>query len=315
MCTAISCNNLFGRNLDVSCDYGGETVIMPRGFPITPRHEKRFGSLYTVMGTACVQNGFPLFFDAFNERGLSAAGLNFIGNAFYKSAEKGKINLAHFEIIPYILGKCADMSEALDILNNMNITDDKFSPKLECASLHWLFSDGKKSVTVEQTRAGLRLYENPVGVLTNNPPFDCQLRGLVPFMNLTAKFPENRFSDKIKLSADSLGIGAYGLPGDYSSRSRFVKASFVKLNSDFESDAVSAFFHILSSVSMPKGAVRSEKNEYEFTDISVCFDTDEKICYCKTYGNSRITAVKMTDIGEIQRFPLLRENDILFRNR
>lgn len=149
MCTAISCNNLFGRNLDVSCDYGGETVIMPRGFPITPRHEKRFGSLYTVMGTACVQNGFPLFFDAFNERGLSAAGLNFIGNAFYKSAEKGKINLAHFEIIPYILGKCADMSEALDILNNMNITDDKFSPKLECASLHWLFSDGKKSVTVE----------------------------------------------------------------------------------------------------------------------------------------------------------------------
>ena len=81
MCTAINFkteDHYFGRNLDYEHGYGESIAVVPRNFPIgnLSRH-------YALIGTAHVLNGYPLFYDAANEKGLCAAGLNFVGNAFY----------------------------------------------------------------------------------------------------------------------------------------------------------------------------------------------------------------------------------------
>ena len=97
----------------------------------------------------------------------------------------------------------------------------------------------------------------------------------------------------------SQGMGGIGLPGDFSSASRFVKAAFLKWNSvcgKSEEENVSQFFHILDSVAMPRGAVITQDGNYDITTYSCCVNADTGIYYYKTYGNSRIAAVDMRGI-------------------
>ena len=115
---------------------------------------------------------------------------------------------------------------------------------------------------------GLHIYDNPVGVLTNNPPFNIQMFNLNNYMGLSAKQPESNFSDKLEFNRYSRGMGAIGLPGDLSSQSRFVKVAFTKMNSvsgDDEKSSVSQFFHILGSVDQQRGCCQLDDDKYEIT--------------------------------------------------
>jgi len=254
MCTAVTYktkNFYIGRTLDYDCSYGEEIAITPRNYPIRFRHMGIIKEHYAMIGMAHVAGGCPLYYDAVNEKGLGMAGLNFVGNACYKKESPGKDNIAHFEFILWILGKCATVKEARKAIENINIVDTAFSDELPPAQLHWIIADSKESITVESVEKGLFIYDNPVGVLTNNPPFENQLFGLNNYMMLSPKQPHNNFSGGLNLQTYSRGMGAMGLPGDLSSSSRFVRASFVKMNSvsgDSESESVSQFFHIMASV-------------------------------------------------------------------
>lgn len=324
MCTAISFrtrDHYFGRTLDYDQSFGEEVVLTPRNFPLTFRHLPPLGRHHAILGIARVEEGYPLYFDAMNERGLALAGLNFPGFARYSPPVSGRENVAHFELIPWLLGCCASVSEAKARLQKLNVTDDVFSDRLSASSLHWLLSDREESLTLEATAAGLRIYPNPVGVLTNNPPFDEQLLQLNNFMHLSPLPPENRFSRRIQLRPHSRGMGALGLPGDLSSQSRFVRAAFVKLNSlcgDSEEESVSQFFHILGAVEQVRGCCRVENGQAEFTHYTACANASKGIYYYTTYGNRQITAVDMhrenLDGHELVRYPLVGKEQIRMEN-
>ena len=324
MCTAVTYKNknfYFGRTLDYEHSWGEEVALMPRNFPLRFRHLGTLESHYAIVGMACVAEGDPLYFDGFNERGLAMAGLNFVGNAVYGEPQPGKVNIAQFEFIPWILARCASVREARAFLRNLNLTDTAFSEKLPPAQLHWIIADREEAITVESVQEGLRIYDNPVGVLTNNPSFNQQLFRLNDFMHLSRDNPENRFSSKLKLEPYSRGMGALGLPGDLSSQSRFIRASFVKENSvaeTGEAEAVSQFFHILGSVEQVNGCCRVGDDQYEKTIYTSCCDTDRGVYYYTTYENRQITAVHLRrgsmDGGSLMRFPLVREEQIRDQN-
>ena len=143
---------------------------------------------------------------------------------------------------------------------------------------------------------GLHIHENHVGVLTNNPPFPFQMVNLSNYMALTPKPPANQFCPKIPLEPYSRGMGAMGLPGDWSSESRFVRAAFTRLNSVSGRDelsSVSQFFHILGSVSMPSGCVDMGDGKFEVTVYSCCCNADTGVYYYTTYQNHALTAIDM----------------------
>lgn len=146
---------------------------------------------------AHVTEDYPLYHDAVNEKGLGMAGLNFVGNADYKEKVEGKDNIAQFEFIPWILSQCATVKEARNLVEKINLLNNPFNDKLPVAELHWIISDSNESITVESVKEGIKIYENPVGVLTNNPPFDMQMFGLNNYMNLSAKSPEDRFGGDV----------------------------------------------------------------------------------------------------------------------
>ena len=254
MCTAATYKTkdfYFGRTLDYEFSYGDEVTITPRNYPFHFRHIGTMTKHYAMIGMAYVADDFPLYYEAVNEAGLGMAGLNFVGNADYKGRESDKDNVAQFEFIPWILGQCASVKEARVLLEKINLINTPFSQELPLAQLHWIIADRNEALTVESVMEGIKIYDNPVGVLTNNPPFNEQMFQLNNYMNLSPQAPQNHFSDKLPLHAYSRGMGALGLPGDLSSQSRFVRAAFVKMNSvsgDSESESVSQFFHILGEI-------------------------------------------------------------------
>ena len=324
MCTAATYKTndfYFGRTLDYESSYGEEIVIMPRNFRLDFLSEGICEKHYAVIGTAHIAGGYPLLYDAVNEKGLCMAGLNFVGNAHYFKNKNGKSNIAQYEFIPWILGKCASTDEAKELISNINITDTPFSEHMPVGQLHWIIADKNSAITVESVSDGIKVYDNPLGVLTNNPPFDEQMFRLNDYMHLSSRQPKNTFSDKLELKAYSRGMGAIGLPGDLSSQSRFVRVAFVKANSvsgKGETESVSQFFHILGSVDQPRGCCEVADGKYEITIYTSCCNADKGIYYYTTYDNHRISAVDMRkeslDGNELISYPMITEEKITYQN-
>ena len=281
MCTAAAFQTkdfYFGRTLDYECSYGECVTVTPRRYPFSFRHMERLDAHYAMIGMAHVADGYPLYYDAVNEAGLGMAGLNFVGYAQYAEVQEGKENVAQFELIPWILGRCATVREA-------------------------------------------RVYENPVEVLTNNPPFPQQLFNLNNYMALSPRQPENRFSGALGLHCYSRGMGALGLPGDLSSMSRFVRVAYTKLNAvcrDTEAENVSQFFHILGAVEQQRGCCEVEPGAYEYTIYTSCCNATRGIYYYTTYDNHQITAVDLhraeLDGETLGTWPLVTGEQIFRQN-
>lgn len=324
MCTAATYKTndfYFGRTLDYEFSYGDEVTITPRNYTFHFRKTGTLESHYAMIGMAYIAGDYPLYYDAVNEKGLGIAGLNFVGNADYKKEVKDKDNVAQFEFIPWILSQCATVKEAIASIERLNLIDEPFSKELPLAQLHWLIADRNEAITVESVKDGIHIYPNPVGVMTNNPPFEAQMFALNNYMHLSPKSPQNSFSDKLPLHTYSRGMGALGLPGDLSSQSRFIRVAFTKMNSvsgSSENESVSQFFHILGSVDQQRGCCDVGEGKYEITLYTSCCNTDKGIYYYTTYENHQITAVNMhnenLDGKNLIRYPLILGEQIKMQN-
>lgn len=332
MCTSLAMNMgdfFFGRNMDIEYEFGERVVITPRNLPLAFRRTGRLERHYAMIGMASVEDGYPLYAEAVNEKGLCMAGLNFPQNAYYPETEEaGRENVSPFELIPWVLGRCSTLDEAKKLLDRTHLTALPFSERLPLAPLHWHIADKESSIIMEPVREGVKIYENPVGVLTNNPTFDFQLMNLNQYLNLTAEYPADRFEPSGRLRPFGQGMGSIGLPGDPSPVSRFVRAAFYRSNSvcgdsgekyGSEEGCVSQFFHILDSVQMVSGSVITPTGLLDKTTYSCCMNASKGIYYYKTYENNRITAVSMTQRDmercRLREFALRRKQDFAWENK
>ena len=310
MCTAATYqtrNFYFGRNLDYERSYGESVVITPRNWPLALRRGAVMETHYAMI--------------AVNEKGLCIAGLNFVGNAVYHPPVAERENVAQFELIPWLLGRCATLTEARQLLEQVNITDTPFCTGLPAAQLHWMVADRTGCLVVESVADGVRVYDDPAGVLTNNPPFPVQLFALNNYAQLSPEPPVNRFAPELPLETYSRGMGAMGLPGDLSSQSRFVRAAFVRANSvsgDGEAESLSQLFHILGSVEQQRGCCRLNDGACELTLYTGCCNADRGVYYYTTYDNGQITAVDMhradLDGDAPVSYPLVTEMQVRWEN-
>lgn len=323
MCTALSfqgCGHYFGRTLDLEYSYNEAVTLTPRNFPLTFRHRPALDCHYAIVGIAHVAGGCPLYYDAVNEKGLAMAALNFPHSARYQLVLPNRENIAAFELMGWVLSQCATVEQVRALLERTGVTGEDFSPQLPCTPLHWLIADSDRCLVAEPMQDGLRLYDNPVGVLTNEPPFEFQLFCLNNYLSLSPLPAENRFSPRLGLTPYSRGMGGLGLPGDFSSQSRFVRAAFVSQNShrpDSREESITQFFHILGSVEQPKGSVRVPGGDV-ITVYTSCCDTRRGIYYYTTFENRRITGVDMhredLDSAQLVSYPLVREQQLHMEN-
>ena len=298
MCTAISyrkSDHYFGRNMDIDRTFGEKVTITPRNYLFHLENGQEYRTNYALYGMAVTAGRVPLYFEASNEKGLSAAGLNFPQNAYYQQPKEGMDNITPSEFIPWILGQAATVKEALVLLKKLNMAKPA-DPGAQSATLHYMLSDATESIVAEPVREGLKLYDNPYDVMTNNPPFEYHKWNIQKYLNLNPQNGENKFSRQYELKNYAQGLGAMGLPGDASSPSRLIRAAFHLTNSysnDDEVSNVTQFFHVLDSVAMVKGATVTPTGDYDLTTYSCCMNTTKGIYYYKTYDNNQINAIHM----------------------
>lgn len=286
----------FGRNLDVEASFGEQVIITPRNYAFSFRYGKSKTKPYAMIGMGSVLQNYPLYAEAMNEQGLAVAGLNFPGNAQYQEVKEDAINVASFELIPWLLTNFASVKEVKAALKTVNITKDAFLPAVLPTPLHWMIADADDSIIVEAMADGLHVYADAYGVLTNNPPYPYHVANRINYLHLRAENPAPARGEKGDMEPFCEGMGAIGLPGDASSPSRFVKASFLKDHLVKESDVlmnVMQFFHVLDNVSMVKGSVITKSGKLDRTIYSCCIHAPSVTYYYKTYENFQLTAISL----------------------
>ncbi len=323
MCTSLSFktkDHYFGRNLDYEFGYNESVTVTPRNFVFRFRHAPALETHYALIGMAFVVDDYPLYYEATNEAGLSMAGLNFPGFARYFDQKQDKINVAPFEFVPYVLAQCANVAEARKLLADVNLCAENFSDKLPASPLHWHIADANCSIVAESADDGLKIYDDPVNVMTNSPTFDFHMLNLSHYMGATREIASNRFAPNVPLKAYSRGAGGFGLPGDLSSASRFVRAAFALNNSVCDGDEASSvghFFQLLGSVAQQKGSCAVEHG-YEYTIYSCCCNTARGVYYYTTYNNGCLTAVDMhrEDLNRkaLACYPMRTEQQVVWEN-
>ena len=321
MCTALVHQNLFGRTLDLEYSYCERVCVVPRRLPLPFRTQPTLSTHYAILGMAHVVQDYPLFYDAVNEHGLAAAALNFPVSAVYRPANDRMDNIAPFELIAWVLGQCTSVAEARRLLARANLTKLDFRADLPATPLHWLIAGRDGTIAAEPLSDGLHVCDNPVGVLTNEPPFAFQIARLTDCLSLSARPPENRLCPTLPLTPYSRGMGALGLPGDWSSPSRFVRAAFASRNSLSPSgtpERISQFFHLMSCVEVPRGCVVLEDGTPVTSVYTSCCDLERIIYHYTTYENRQISAVDLhredLDGDRLISYPLLTQPQIRVQN-
>ncbi len=329
MCTGLSLTttdgqHFFGRNLDVPTSYGQSVHIIPRKFNwLNVVNGETNTSKYACIGMGIVVDNHPLLFDAVNEKGLAGGGLNFTHFAkFNDSAVDGKTNTSASDFLFWAISNFSDLSELRRALNNLVLTNIPFKQELPVAGLHWMFTDlTGKSIVIEYMADGMHIYDNPVGVLTNDPTFQWHLTNLRQYVTLDKATPEPKQMGDLLLHPYGHGLGMCGLPGDASPAARFVRTVFFRdsiVDANDELGGVTAFFNVLTGVTVIKGSEIDPDGSMNYTVYKSAMCQETGTYYYTDYYNRRINAVKLTnadlDGKEIINFNYLNEQDILFQN-
>lgn len=298
MCTSIEFRSgdfYFGRNMDIDFDFGQKVIITPRNYVLKYKSMEETKNHYALLGMGTVIDGYPFYAEAVNEKGLCMAGLNFPLNAYYSKEKRIQLdNVSPFELIPYFLSSCKSVKEVKEKIKSVHIVDIPFSNEVPLTPLHWHIADKDEGVVLESTSSALQLFENTAGILTNNPQFSYHLENLKNYTNLSPVTPTGSEND---VHPFGKGLGAFGLPGDMSSASRFVKGAFLlKYAEKGEKDEenISRAFSILQNVSVVKGSVIAENSKPHFTKYSCVINAQKGAYYYKTEESLRIKEAKFT---------------------
>lgn len=299
MCTCVNIlkneKNFFCRNMDLDYSFNEKIIITPKNYIIKFKKEKSIKSHYAFIGVGTIIDNYPLYAEACNEKGLCIAGLNFPENCKYYKYNKKMNNYAPYEMVLLIMSTCKNMIEVKKTLKNINLLNQNFSLKVPLTPLHFMISFKNESIVIETLEDGMHIYDNIFNVLTNNPKFYYHKNNITNYLQLHIGSPINMVNKNIEISHYSYGQGAYGLPGDYSSTSRFIKTFFVKSNlilNNNDDNNVNQCFKCLESVAMPYGLVKASYG-LEYTRYMCCIDTKRIVYYYKTYNNSTIHCVHL----------------------
>ena len=303
MCTGVrfcdaAGNMFFGRNLDWTEGYGEDVVRTPASACVPSAFERTCdipqGEGHAVIGTAIKVGEVPLYFDCGNDAGLAVAGLNFPQSASYaQDPVAGKVNVAAYEFPFWVARNFSSVAEVARVLEDVAVVAHPAAPHLPVARLHWMVADAAGSIVVECLEDGLKVWENDVDVLTNEPDFAWHRQNLRNYLTLTEDDPAGAQWGRAVLTPFGSGAGMQGMPGDYSGPARFVRVAFANARypeKAAEQDNVVRMFRTLGSVAVPEGCVRTAGGSFEKTLYTSCFSASTLAYYRSTYDDPAIRA-------------------------
>ncbi|WP_069387308.1 choloylglycine hydrolase [Cellulosimicrobium cellulans] len=304
MCTGIRFTDgddhlYLARNLDWTEGYGERVVVTPAGYAPTSPFGAVPATRHAVIGMGIVEDDTPLYFDCGNDAGLAVAGLNFPGYAHYASEPvDGATNVAAFEFPLWVASQFADVDEVAAALETVAIVDRPIDDRYPSSMLHWFIGDSTRSIVVEHTGDGMHVFDDDVDVLTNQPGFGWHHENLRNYLNTSPDFPESTVLGRAHLAPFGSGSHMRGVPGDYYSPSRFVRAAYVNAHypeKASEEENVLRAFHTLQQVAMVEGSAAMGSGEFEKTIYTGLFSSRTSTYYWNTDDDLTVRSVAMAD--------------------
>ncbi len=293
------------RSLEFGLDLHSEVMVVPAGTALTgtlPDGGKgiSYKTKYGFVGANA--EGMPVIADGMNDQGLYVGLFYFPGYASYTEATKDNAAraMAPHEYANWLLGNFATVEEVKANFNKVVLLPVVFEAIEQVMPVHFVVHDRSgKSVVIEPLNQSLKIYDNPLGVVTNSPTFDWHMTNLRNYVNLTATNVPPLDLGAIKLAEFGQGSGLRGIPGDFTPPSRFVRAvafSQSAIRSDTAPQAVLQAFHLLNNFDIPYGAVREVDNGQMHAEATVwtsAADLKNLRWYFKTYDDQSIRSVDL----------------------
>ncbi|OJG71156.1 hypothetical protein RV12_GL001595 [Enterococcus quebecensis] len=318
-------NVLLARTMDFAVVLDAEPTFIPRKkFAFTNDENHDGKNEYAFVGMARQSDlGEFIFADGLNEKGLSCAALYFSGYADYNSQDSDKkYSLAPHDVVPFLLSNCSSLEEVTKTMENAQVENTTLDFLGIVLPLHWVVTEKTgESIVIEYTEQKLHIYKNDIGVMTNSPDYKWHTTNLRNYIGLQPEQKSEVHLKNMVMKPFGEGAGAFGLPGDFTPPSRFVRASFLKScleDSQTEMDGVISMFHVLSNVDIPKGVVKTSQ-AYDYTQYTSIMVNSSLNYYYKTYNNQRIRCIQLDNedfnatTGKI--WSTGDSEDILYRNK
>ncbi|KLA25317.1 choloylglycine hydrolase family protein [Bacillus cereus] len=328
MCTSLTLQtkngqHLFARTMDFTLDLNQEVIVIPRHYQWNNITGEIINTKHATVGMGINHQGRIIMADGVNEAGMTCATLYFPGFATYsQSVGDNKTNLAPFDFVTWSLTQFNSVKELKESVDSLTFLDIPLPDLGLTPPLHWILADKwGDCIVLEPTNEGLKMYDNPLGVMTNSPEFNWHLQNLRQYIGLKSQpFAPTEWSN-LSLSAFGQGSGSMGLPGDFTPPSRFVRAAYGKQNIqgiDSEEEGVTALFHILSNCEVPKGGVITEEGALDNTIYTSVMCMESGTYYYHTYDCRQIIAIHLfhenLDTDEIKAYPFQRKQKIFYEN-
>jgi choloylglycine hydrolase len=318
MCTAITLQsmqgeNFFGRTMDFSHSIKPGVYVIPINYEWDSlATRKKYIDIYSFICMGQETDGMLGFFDGVNERGFAAAVLYFAGYAYYDLPINDKEQIASLDFLHYILGRCSSVDDLRALLKDIYIVGIQDPVTKTTAPLHWIATDKSgKTVVIEQTKTGLEVIDNPIGVMANSPDFNWQITNLRNYMNVSTNQKKEVHWENVSLTPFGQGAGTTQLPGGFTSPERFVRTAFLKTHVQTpktSSETLMTCFHIINNVFIPKGIVVTDKGADDYTKYIAFMNTNTCEYYFKTYGNNQILRASLWDYNINSEQPIFLGN-------
>jgi choloylglycine hydrolase len=282
-------------------------MVIPRGhteqslLPDGSQNGIQFTSRYGFVGLGAQRPEFVI--DGTNETGLNAALFYFPDYGEYQKYDESMrdITLSDIQVVSWILANFSSIDELKNNINNVRIV----STEPGASTVHWRITEASgRAVVMEIINGTPTFHEDEIGVITNAPNFTWQHTNLNNYVNLKSGTAAPMQLGPDTLQSFSGGTGLLGLPGDFSSPSRFVRASFFS-NMTIEQpdgpDTVNQAFHILNNFDVPFGTAFAKGREPvkmpSATQWTIASDLKNKVVYYHTMYNRTIRKIDMGAIN------------------
>ncbi len=299
-------------------------AVFPRGYAfsgLTPDglNGKKWKAKYGIVGMDMI--GQDYIAEGMNEAGL-AVGL-FYHNGFARypaySKKEADISLSAKDVVAYILGNFATIAEVKKGMSQVKVV-----PVVEKiigipVYAHWMVtSPSGKSIVIEFTDGKMKIYDDPLGVITNGPAFSWHMTNLRNYIKLSALPNQDKVMGGIKFAPIGAGSGMIGLPGDFTPPSRFIRAVMwtqTARPTPTSTETVYEVFRILDNFNVPLGQAEGSGISYpkgmrSSTEWTTAWDLSKRVLYYHTMNNRRVRALDLKKIDfskigkEIVHLPL-----------
>ncbi len=261
-----------GRTMEWAFDMKWTLVSVPKGTELTltaPRATnlppQKVATRYAVVGVSAGIIPGGAILEGQNSAGLGMSANFLPGFTEYQSVtadDKNYVDILTFG--SWVLGSFSTVEEVRDALPKTKVwADGTLNSGPTPPTIHFVFNDRTgKGIVVEYVKGELQISDNVAHVLTNAPTYDWHINNLRNYLNLTSVGPEARQIGGTNVTALGQGGGMFGLPGDYTPPSRFVRAAALRAAVTQPANAaegIDTVGHILNTVDIPIGAAQFRK--------------------------------------------------------